>query len=186
MIRANQLTLREWILLFLLLLAGTGMGFYYWLLSPLWEQKAATEKQLMLAEQELRVRQEWQKQDEITKATLLSLAEEQAALQAQLDGLSHEQDLIDYIVELGQRTRCEVRSLEIEAEQVSLNVTAPSYQHIRSFLADMEQSPNLVPLTAIVTENRENFGLQLRARITLGQLPPSPGQSYQRTVPFGR
>lgn len=186
MMKVSQLTLREWLLLFLLFLAATGMVSYYWLLSPLWERNLATSQQLALAEQELRVRQEWQRYDESTKASLSSLAAEQAELQAQLDGISNEQDLVEYLVELSQLTQCRVFSLEIQTDNVSLNVSAPSYLLIRSFLLAMEECPNLVPLTAVVTENQEGFSLQLQASLTLGQLPLGAGESYHRSVPFGR
>ncbi len=186
MIKIPRLSWREWILLFLLIGLGTGMGFYYWLFAPLWEQNLALGQQLQQGEQELALRQEWQRQDRATQALLQDLQAEQAALQAQLSAISHEQDAIDYVVDLGQRLRCEVRSLEIEAEQINLRVIAPNYQAVRSFLLDMEQSPNIVPVSTTVTENQDSFSLQLQARITFGQRPASQGQTYPRTIPFGR
>lgn len=179
------LTLREWVLLFLLLLVVTVVGFYYWLLAPLNALNAAVRTELALAEQELNERREWQARDSATVASLQTLTQEQAVLQAELDVISHEQAVIDYLVDLSQRTDCVVRSLEIVQEQLSLSISARTYEQIRTFLHDIEQSPNLVPVTATIADNQELLSLQLKAQLTLGQLNPNK-QAYPRTMPFGR
>lgn len=186
MSKRTQLTFREWILLFLLLIVGTGVGFYYWLLAPLTALSAAVRTDLVLAEQQLSERREWQARDAATIASLQTLAQEQAILQAELDAISHEQAVIDYLVALSQRTGCSISSLEIVQEQLTLSVSARAYGQIRTFLNDIEQSPNLVPVTATIAANQNVLNLQLQAQLTFGQLTPDNLQAYPRTIPFGR
>ncbi len=185
MSKRAQLTFREWILLFLLVIVGTSVGFYYWLLAPQMAHNAAVRTELALAEQQLNERREWQARDAATVASLQALAEEQALLQAELDIISHEQALIDYLVDLSQRTGCSVHSLEINEAQLTLSISARTYAPIRSFLADIEQSPNLAPVTATIAETQDRLSLQLQAQLTWGQLAANK-QAYPRTIPFGR
>lgn len=182
-----QLNLREWALLLLLAAVVAAVAYYYVLLAPLTAAKATARTELVQAEQQLRERREWQVDDAAIVASLESLTKERTLLQAELDTISHEQDVIDYVVALGLQTDSRVRSLEIADEQLKLQVFARTYTQVRLFLADMEQSPNLIPLlAAIVNDGQNGFSLNLEARIVCGQRVPGELLFYPRTVPFGR
>lgn len=183
--RRTPLTLREWMLLLLLVAVGTGVGFYYWLLSPQLERNATARTELTAAQQQLDERRQWQTRDTATIASLQTLAQEQELLQAKFDVISHEQDVIDYFVSLSQGVGFSVRRLEIGQEQLSLSAAASSYEQIRTFLQDIEQSPNIVPHTATIADDQGVYTLQLQAQLTLGQLSPSK-ETYPRSIPFGR
>lgn len=184
--RQLQLTVREWMLLLLLAVIGLGVAFYYWLWSPQLALSAAMRTDLVAVEQLLGERWEWQAQDAVTRASLQELAAEQELLQAQLDVLSHEQDLIDYLVELSEQTNCGVRSLEITPEVLNLSVSAATFEQIHAFLQAIERCPNFAPVTASLGGSASNFSLQLTADLTWGQLSPNAAQEYARTTPFGR
>lgn len=181
-----QLTVREWMLLLLLSVFGTGIAFYYWLWSPQLALTAAMRTDLVAAEQQLGERLEWQVRDMMTRASLQELAAEQELLQAEFDVLSHEQDLIDYLVELSQQTNCGIRSLEITPELLNLSVAAATFEQIHAFLQAIERCPNFAPIAASLGGSADNFSLQLTAELTWGQLPPHTAQDYPRTTPFGR
>lgn len=180
-----QLTVREWMLLVLLALIGTGVVFYYWLWSSQLALNSAARTELLLAEQQLSERLAWQAQDGMTQKRLQALATEQELLQAQLDVLSHEQHLIDYLVVLSEQTNCGVRSLEIAPDMLQLSVSATTFEEIYAFLQAIESCPNLGPVAATLGGNASNFSLQLTFELIWGQLSPHEAKDYPRTSPFG-
>ncbi len=182
-----QLNLREWALLSLLVVIVTAVAYYYLLLAPLTATIAAVRTELTQAEQQLSERREWQARDAATVANIQTLTKERAALQAELDVVSFEQDIIDYLVALSTSTGSRVHSIEITAEQLKLHVAAGNYEQLRQLLNALEQDPNFVPLTSSISLDAQgSFDLQLQAKLVLGQGAPSGVLAYPRTIPFGR
>lgn len=179
-------TPREIWLLLLVFCLATGLLFYYWLLNPLLKTAADLQTQLLEAEQELEQRLLYQAEDEITGQQIADLEARRAQLQAQLDVVSHRQELINYFLLLQDKAGATIHSADLAEEDLTLNFSTPAYAQAEVFLEEVEASPNFVIMAASINEGPSDLNLQLKLRLYYGQKEMGAGQIYERVNLFGR